>query len=97
MQQNVVAPEGATVPVGVPSIAVHVPPLGGTVMVAFAEVMLGFPEMARNCSESRVKICVSQLGGGVRWDYGLYCTVHLAPVDGPQVHAVQLRVSVVPE
>jgi hypothetical protein len=46
MQQSVVGFCGVAVPVAVPSIAWHVPPFGGTVMVAFAEVMFGLPDNA---------------------------------------------------
>lgn len=63
MQQNVVPPVGVTLPVGVPSMAVQLPPFGGTVTDALAEVTLGFPEKATHCPELAERSFVWQLGG----------------------------------
>jgi hypothetical protein len=97
MQQNVVPPVGVTVPVGCPLIGVQLPPLGGDVTDALAEVMLGFIEKAAHVPDVITSSCVSHFGGNVLSLYRVQVTVHESPMAGPHEQGVQLRVSLVPE
>jgi len=97
MQQNVVAPVAVTMPIGCPSMAVQLPPCGGTRTVALAELMLGFPLSAMHLPEAAVATSVWQLGVDAASEYNVHWTEQVSPVDAPQVHAEQSRVSFVPE
>ena len=63
MQQNVVGTVGVTVPLGVPSTGVHIPPFGGVVTLALADVTFGLPAKAVHAPDVAASTWVWQLGG----------------------------------